>query len=107
MYHDIYNLQNTVLRLVYREDLYVPPAYPDHSWFLLECVVLSMLFTPEGGKTRSTNPNTNLGLPLHLHLHTQSELKYFLCMVLMMAHMHSLMDLVSPDDSLLLPHKKP
>ena len=71
VYNDIYNLHNTVLRLVYRADLYVPPAYVDRLWFLLECVVLSMLFTPESGITRLANPDTILGLPLQLPLYTQ------------------------------------
>ena len=70
VYHDIYNLQKTVLRLVCRAYLYVPPAYKDCSWFLLECVVLSMLFTPESSITRLTNSDTNLGLPLQLYVYT-------------------------------------
>ena len=92
VYNDIYNLHNTVLRPMYRADLYVPPAYTDQLWFLLECVVLSMLFTPESGITGLANPDTILGLPLQLHLYTQSKLKYFLRMVLMIVHMRSLME---------------
>ena len=76
-YNYIHNLHNTVLQLVYQADLYVPPAYVDRLWFLVECVVLSMLFTPESGITGLANPDTVIGLPLQLHLYAQSKPKYF------------------------------
>ena len=107
VYNAIYNLHNTVLRLVYRADLYVPPAYTNCLWFLLECVVLSILFTPESSITGLANPDTILKLPLQLHLYTQSKLKYFLRMVLMMAHTRSLMETAIHGNSPTPPPQKP
>ena len=66
-----------------------------------------MLFTPESGITGLANPDTVLGLPLQLHLYAQSKLKYFLRMVLMMAHMRSLMETAIYGNSPTPPPQKP